>query len=102
MRRKLSSAIKRHVGLVAASFVFLLASAGSAGASTTVAWNATFTEPIGGPLHWPFECGPYDACSAGSGEVIGLGHVDELVVFGVACGGACDLRTLTFADASTI
>jgi hypothetical protein len=96
------SAWKRHAAVAATAFVVLVAGAGPAGASTTVAWSATLAEPIGGPLHWPFECGPYSACTGGSGEVIGLGHVEDLVVFGVACGGACDRRTLTFADGSTI
>ena len=97
----LRSPLKRCVALAVTAFVVLVTGAGPAGASTTVAWDATLTEPIGGPLHWPFECGPYSACNSGSGEVIGLGHVQDLVVFG-ACGSTCDVRTLTFADGSTI
>jgi hypothetical protein len=97
----LRSPLKRYAALAATAFVVLVAGAGPAGASTTVAWSTTLSEPIGGPLHWPFECGPYSACSSGSGEVIGLGHAQDLVVFG-ACGSTCDLRTLTFGDGSTI
>jgi hypothetical protein len=99
--KMLRSPLKRFAALAVTGSVVLVVGAGPAGASTTVAWNATLTEPIGGPLHWPFECGPYSACSAGSGEVIGLGHVQDLVVFG-ACGDPCDVRTLTFTDGSTI
>jgi hypothetical protein len=95
------TATSRLAALAATAFLVLVAGAGSAGASTTVAWNATLTEPIGGPLHWPFECGPYSACSAGSGQVIELGHVQDLVLFG-ACGDTCDVRTLTFTDGSAI
>lgn len=92
---------RTSLALVLAVSSVLLAGAVPASASTTVAWSATLTEPIGGPLHWPFECGPYSDCASGSGEVIGLGQVQDLVEF-AACGDTCDVRTLTFADGSTI
>jgi hypothetical protein len=95
------NSVRRLLGLAATAFVMLVAGAGPAGASTTVAWNATLAEPIGGPLQSPFECPPDSGCASGSGEVIGLGHVQDLVVF-FACGNECDVRTLTFADGSTI
>jgi hypothetical protein len=31
-----------------------------------------------------------------------LGQAQDVIVFGGGCGGACDVRTLTFADGSTI
>jgi hypothetical protein len=92
--------VKRLLVLVVTAFVVGLASAGAAGASTTVAWKATFPEQFGGPNHSPFTCAPGTSC--GSGEVTGLGQAQDVIVFGGGCGGACDVRTLTFADGSTI
>jgi hypothetical protein len=86
--------------LLAVAFVVALASAGIAGASTTIAWKATFPEQFGGPINSPFTCAPGTSC--GSGEVTGLGQAQDVIVFGGGCGGTCDLRTLTFADGSTI
>ena len=83
------------------AFVVLFAGAVPASASTTVAWDATLTEPIGGPLQSPFQCPANSDCASGHGEVIGLGQVQDLVEF-AACGSTCDVRTLTFADGSTI
>jgi len=73
---------------------------GLASASTSVHWKATFPEQFGGPINSPFSCAPGASC--GSGEVTGLGQAQDVVVFGGGCGGACDVRTLTFADGSTI
>jgi hypothetical protein len=87
--------------LALSACVMFVAAVGSASATTTVAWNATITEPIGGILQSPFECPSNSNCSSGHGEVIGLGQVQDLVEFG-ACGSTCDVRTLTFSDASTI
>src|SRR3954451_16011083 len=100
--RWVSRVMGRHLGVATAAFVVLLAGAGQASASTTVTWQATFAEPIGGPLRSPFDCPPNSDCSSGSGEVIGLGHADDLIVFGAGCGGACDVRWLTFTDRSTL
>jgi hypothetical protein len=86
-------------GLLAVAFVVALASAGLASASTTIAWNATFPETLGGPVNSPFNCAPGTSC--GSGEVTGLGQAQDVIVFG-GCGAGCDVRTLTFADGSTI
>jgi hypothetical protein len=92
--------VKGLLVLVATAIV-ALATAGLAGASTTVAWSATFPEQFGGPINSPFHCAPGDT-SCGSGEVTGLGQAQDLIVFHAGCGGACDVRTLTFADGSTI
>ena len=99
--RRVSRMVRRHLGVATAACVVLLAGAGQASASTTVAWQATFAEPIGGPVHSPFACPANSDCSSGSGQVIGLGQAQDLVVF-QACGSTCDVRTLTFADGSTI
>jgi hypothetical protein len=77
-----------------------LVAAGPAVAATTVNFKATFAEPLGGPVNSPFICPTGDLC--GSGEVVGLGHVSESILFGAGCGGTCDLRTITFSDGSTL
>ena len=89
-------------GLLAVAFVVALASVGVAGASTSVAWKATFSEPFGGPNQSPFTCASTPGQSCGSGQVVPLGQVQEVILFGAGCGGGCDVRTLTFADGSTI
>jgi hypothetical protein len=74
--------------------------AGSASADTTVAFEATFPERFGGPQHSPFTCpDPPSLCS--QGEVVGLGHATEIIRFN-ECGANCNLRTLTFANGSTL
>jgi hypothetical protein len=74
----------------------------AASASTTVTWKATFSENIGGPNHSPFVCPVTGPVLCSNGEVVGLGQAQDLVVFG-NCGPNCDeVRTLTFADGSTI
>ena len=93
--------MRRLLELAATAFVVLVAGAGPASASTTVAWKATLAEPIGGLYQSPFDCPPDSGCGSGSGEVIGLGQAHDLIVF-FACGSECDVRTLTFADGSTI
>ena len=75
--------------------------AGPAGASTTVAFKATLAEPIGGLNNSPFDCPPDSGCGSGSGQVIGLGQAQDLIIF-LACGSECDVRFLTFTDGSTI
>jgi hypothetical protein len=90
----------RLLGLVATAFIVALSSAGLAGASTSVDWKATFPEQFGGPNHSPFSCAAGDSC--GSGEVTRLGQAQDAIAFGAGCGGTCDVRTLTFADGSTI
>jgi hypothetical protein len=94
--------VKGFFGLLAVAFVVALASTGVAGASTTVAWKATFSEPFGGPNQSPFTCATTPGQSCGSGQLVPLGHVQDVILFGAGCAGSCDVRTLTFADGSTI
>lgn len=82
-------------GLVAVGFVVAPTSAALAGATTTVAWSATFPEPGAGS----HSCAPRTSC--GSGEAVGLGQAQDVIVFN-ACGRGCDVRTLTFEDGSTL
>jgi hypothetical protein len=87
--------VKGLLGLLAVASVVAFANAGAAGASTTVAWKATFPEPFGGPNNSPFSC---SGSSCGSGVVLPLGRAQDVIVF----SGPGGVRTLTFADGSTI
>jgi hypothetical protein len=74
-------------------------SAGTATAQATVDFGATLHEVYGGPRYSPSVCAPGTAC--GSGEVVGLGHVTETVSPGDCGDGACYVREITFAHASS-
>jgi hypothetical protein len=89
------------LGFAVTALVIGVLGAGPASASTTVAWKATLAEPIGGLNQSPFDCPPDSGCGSGSGQVIGLGQAQDLIVFS-GCGNGCDVRFLTFADGSTI
>lgn len=69
-------------------------------ASSTLQFNATFTEVYGGPMSSPLLCSN-QASSCGHGEVTGLGQVTEYIFFN-GCGAGCDVRTITFPDGSTL
>ena len=81
-----------RVALAAWALVALLAFAASATASTTLAYHATFVE-VGGAV-------PGGSC--GSATVSELGHVAYQCVAFDACGANCGVRTITFADGSTL
>ena len=71
-----------------------------ASADTTTSYQATFVEPYGGPNESPFSCLPGTSC--GSANVSGFGHATDTVIVFNACGLGCHLRTVTFADGSTL
>ncbi len=91
--------MRRLFGLFAIAFVVALAGAGLAGANTTVRWSATFHEKTTRPSGME-PCAFGTSC--GSGEIVGLGQVGDVIAFGAGCGGDCDVRTLSFADGSTL
>jgi hypothetical protein len=91
--------VRRLFALFTIAFVVALASAGLADATTTVSWSATFHELTTTPSGIE-HCARGTSC--GSGEVVGLGQVGDVIAFGAGCGGNCDIRTLTFADGSTL
>jgi hypothetical protein len=65
--------------------------------------SLTFTEPVS-DNHCPLQevgGGPGQGF-CGSGEVRPLGHASETIIFGGACGGACDLRTIDLAEGSIL
>jgi hypothetical protein len=82
-------------GLVALSGVF--ASQAAAG-TTTVSVSMTFTEPIVYDIHSGCPVFPEGFC--GNGIVVPFGHATEMIQFGGACGGTCDLRTVNVAGGS--
>jgi hypothetical protein len=82
--------------VLTASLVF--ASQAAAG-TTTVAVTMTFAEPIVPGLVRGCAIPPNQGL-CGSGEVIPFGHATDTVVFGGACGGNCDLRTINLASGS--
>ena len=66
-------------------------------AATIIPIHMTFVEAI------PKQAGctrPFDIC--GTGDVVPLGQATETIQFGVACGGACDLRIITLAGGTLI
>lgn len=85
---------------IALAAVTALVIAAPAAASTTVAYQATYVEPVGGPNQSPFSCAPGTSC--GSASISGIGHSDNQVVTFNACGFGCHHRTVTFGDGSTL
>jgi hypothetical protein len=75
---------------IAAAFASLVVAA-SATAGTTVPFRAIFVES---------GCGPLTIC--GTGNVAGLGHVENTVLVLNGCGPGCSLRTITFENGSTL
>jgi hypothetical protein len=77
-----------------------LAFASPASASTTVAVQMTFTEPIIPMVHRG-DCEVFnnEAGFCGQGAVIPFGQATETIEFG-ACGATCDFRTINLAEGS--
>lgn len=80
--------------------VAALVAAVPAVADTTVPYQATYVEPVGGPNQSPFSCPPGTSC--GSANISGIGHASYQVVTFNACGFGCHLRAVTFDDGSTL
>ena len=84
-------------GLFLGMLTLLAAFAFPVRAATAIPIKMTFVEAV------PKQAGctrPFDIC--GTGEVVPLGQATETIQFGVACGGACDLRIITLADGTLI
>jgi hypothetical protein len=88
------------IGVALAAVVAAFTIATPATASTTVSYQATYVEPVGGPNQSPFSCPPGTSC--GSTSISGIGHSDYQVVAFNACGFGCHIRTVTFDDGSTL
>jgi hypothetical protein len=83
------------LGLVALSGVF--ASQAAAG-TTNVSVSMSFTEPILQDIKSGCPVFPDGFC--GNGAAVPFGHATEMILFGGACGGACDFRTVKVAGGS--
>jgi hypothetical protein len=76
-----------------------LALATEAAADTSVSVRMTFAEPIQPGLVQGCPISPMDGL-CGKGQVIPFGQATEAVLFGGACGGDCDLRTINLPQGS--
>lgn len=83
------------LGFVAMSLAF--ASQAAAG-TTAVSVSMSFTEPIVQNVRSGCPVFPDGFC--GNGIVVPFGHATETILFGGACGGACDFRTVNLAEGS--
>jgi hypothetical protein len=95
--------MKRVLALALASGAIMLLPTGfatQAMAATAVPVSITLTEPIGHNIH--SGCAAFPGGLCGSGQVIPFGHATETIQFGGACGGNCDLRTITLAGGSIV
>jgi hypothetical protein len=88
------------LGIALATAAAALAVATPAMAQTTISYQATYVEPVGGPNGSPFSCAPGMSC--GSASISGIGHSDNQVVQFNACGFGCHVRTVIFADGATL
>lgn len=82
-----------------AGIALILALAAPALASQTLAYDATYVEPVGGPSQSPFDCEPGMSC--GTANVAQLGRGTSVLVFN-GCGLWCHVRTITFVDGSSL
>jgi|SRR5215217_7907216 len=88
--------MRRVLVLVSVASLVMLATAATAWANTTTFISMTFSEPA--QVDFRTGCAVFPDGFCGSGEVIPFGQATETIVFGVGCGGTCDLRTITLAS----
>jgi hypothetical protein len=81
-----------------AVFILTLAASPVSAATKDVSVSMSFTEPF----HQDINSGcPVIADGfCGNGVVVPYGHATESIIFGGACGGFCDLRTVNVAGGS--
>jgi hypothetical protein len=88
-------------GLLAMVVLALAASPASAG-TTNVSVSMSFAEPVlqniqsGCPAFFAVPNGGF----CGNGSAVPFGHATEMILFGGACGGNCDFRTVNVAGGS--
>jgi hypothetical protein len=90
--------MKRFLALALGSGALMLLSTAfttQATAATTIPVSMTFTEPVIHDINSGCAVLPDGFC--GSGQVIPLGHATETILFGGACNGGCDFRTINLA-----
>jgi hypothetical protein len=96
--RKEGTMKRLFLAMLTAGALLLLspAFASQAMAATTTSVSMTFTEPLLPDVHSGCVTFP-ETQRCGHGQVIPYGQATEIIVFGGACGGSCDLRTITLA-----
>ena len=70
----------------------------AAAGTTNVSVSMSFTEPIHQDIKSGCPVFPDGFC--GTGIVVPFGHATESILFGGACGGNCDFRTVNVAGGS--
>jgi hypothetical protein len=89
----------RRLLVIAAVFAASAALASQAAAgTTTVTVSMSFTEPVVHDIR--SGCPVLAEGLCGTGVVVPFGHATEMIVFGGACGGSCDFRTVNVAGGS--
>ena len=99
--RQRGRTMKRVLALMLASGALMLLSpafASQAMAATTVSVSMTFNEPVLPDIN--SGCAVFPAGLCGRGVVVPFGHATETILFGGACGGTCDFRTVNLAGGS--
>jgi hypothetical protein len=82
-----------------AALPIALAAPAMAMASTATPVSMTFDEPVLENVNSGCAL-PNGLC--GNGVVVPYGHATEMIAFGVACGGGCDVRTVTLSSGSIV
>jgi len=90
--------MRRLVFLLGVVALFAILAQQAAAGTTTVSVSMSFTEPIVQNIESGCPVFPDGLC--GNGIVVPFGHATETILFGGACGGSCDLRTVNVAGGS--
>jgi len=95
--------MQKLAALAAGLAAMLVAFASPAMASTTTSAKMSFTEPIVQDVNSGCPAlGLPEGGFCGNGIVVPYGHATEMITFGAACGGVCDLRTVNVASGSIV
>jgi hypothetical protein len=90
--------MRTRVLVVAVTMGAALALAAPSLAATTVDVKASFVEGVAKQ----FGCSVQPDGNCGTGKVLPFGSATETILFGAACGGNCDLRTITVAQGALV
>jgi hypothetical protein len=93
----------KRAALIAGLAVMSIAFASPAMASTTTPVSMTFTEPLVPAMNSGCPAlGLPNGGGCGNGIVLPFGHATETIAFSAACGGDCDLRTVSLSVGSIV
>jgi hypothetical protein len=95
--------MRKLAALAAGLAAMVVAFAAPAMASTTTSVKMSFTEPIVQDVNSGCPTlGLPDGGFCGTGIVVPYGHATEMIAFGAACAGACDLRAVSVAGGTLV